>query len=343
MDVRTASLLGVTRTIMTQMRPSWIAIALVLGGCKRDPDYNAEPAPPPPAAATPAAIDAGPGCRLADNPSRRPATGRIVAVGDLHGDLTATRAALRVAGVIDPHDRWIGGTTTLVQTGDVLDRGDDEHAILDLIGRLETEAHLAGGAYIMLLGNHELMNAAGDFRYVTPAGTHDFDDMIAAAPPPSSTPDRVRGRLAALGAGGPYARRLAEHAIVAIVGDTLFSHAGVLGRWVTRVDELNQSARCWMDGQSREPPAALTSSDSPVWTRAAGEANVDCAAVRAALDALRVQRMVVGHTVQQHGITSACDGALWRIDVGLATYYGGPIQVLEIVPGPAKVITGTRG
>ena len=99
-----------------------------------------------------------------------------------------------------------------------------------------------------------------------------------------------------------------------------------------------------MDGQSREPPAALTSSDSPVWTRAAGEANVDFAPVRAALDALRGQRMVVGHTVQQHGITSACDGALWRIDVGLASDYGGPIQVLEIAPGaPAKVITGTRG
>jgi hypothetical protein len=168
--------------------------------------------------------------------------------------------------------------------------------------------------------------------------------MVAAAPAPGSIPDRVRARLAALGAGGPYARRLAEHAVVAIVGDTLFSHAGVLGHWVTRVDELNQSARCWMDGQAREPPATLTSSDSPVWTRAAGEANVDCTPVRAALDALHVRRMVVGHTVQQRGITSACDGALWRIDVGLASYYGGPIQVLEIVPGaPARVITGTRG
>jgi hypothetical protein len=314
---------------------------LWLIACALACDRGRAPDPPPASAdRTPAA---SPKCAIAPLALRLPAPKRLVAIGDLHGDLRAARAALRAAGAIDDRDRWAGGDLVVVQTGDVLDRGDDEHAILDLIGRLETEAHLAGGAYIMLLGNHELMNAAGDFRYVTPAGTHDFDDMIAAAPPPSSTPDRVRGRLAALGAGGPYARRLAEHAIVAIVGDTLFSHAGVLGRWVTRVDELNQSARCWMDGQAREPPAALTSSDSPVWTRAAGEANVDCAAVRAALDALRVQRMVVGHTVQQHGITSACDGALWRIDVGLATYYGGPIQVLEIVPGPAKVITGTRG
>jgi hypothetical protein len=72
-------------------------------------------------------------------------------------------------------------------------------------------------------------------------------------------------------------------------------------------------------------------------------ASVDCAAVAAALAALSVQRMVVGHTVQHAGITSACDGTLWRIDVGLARHYGGPIEVLELVPGaPPKVVRGTR-
>jgi hypothetical protein len=315
---------------------------LWLIGCALACDRGRTPDPPP---ATPDLAPAvAPGCAIAPRPLRLPAPKRIVAIGDLHGDLRATRSALRAAGAIDDRDRWAGGDLVVVQTGDVLDRGDDEHAVLDLIGRLEAEARLAGGALIMLLGNHELMNAAGDFRYVTPAGEHDFDDMIATAPPPNRMPARVRSRFAALGAGAPYARRLAEHAVVAIVGDTVFSHAGVLGPWVARIDELNQSTRCWMDGQAREPPAALTSDDSPVWTRAAGAANVDCGPIRAALDALRVQRMVVGHTVQQHGITSACDGALWRIDVGLATYYGGPIQVLEIVPGaPIKVITGTRG
>jgi len=226
----------------------------------------------------------------------------------------------------------------------VLDRGDDEQAILELIARLETEARAAGGAFVMLLGNHELMNAAGDFRYVTPAGLHAFDDV-----PPSGAPDLarvpapMRSRVAALAPGGGYARRLAQHAVIAIVGDTVFSHAGVLGDWVTHVDDVNQTARCWLDGQASEPPPALTSDDSPVWTRAAGTPSVECSPVRAALAALQVKRMVVGHTVQPHGITSACDGALWRIDVGLAKLYGGPIEVLELVPGaPPKVLAGTR-
>jgi hypothetical protein len=231
-----------------------------------------------------------------------------------------------------------------VQTGDVLDRGDDEREILEMFAKLETEARAAGGALLALLGNHELMNAAGDFRYVTPAGFHAFDGVAGpAAAAAGRVPDQLRSRVGALGPGGSYARRLAQHAVVVIVGDTVFSHAGVLGGWVGRIDEINQTARCWMDGQAREPPVALVSDDSPVWTRAAGASDVDCAAVASALDALKVKRMVVGHTVQDHGIRSACDGAVWRIDVGLARHYGGPIEVLELVPGmPPKVLRGSR-
>ena len=40
--------------------------------------------------------------------------------------------------------------------------------------------------------------------------------------------------------------------------------------------------------------------------------------------------MVVGHTVQKNGINAACDGRVWRIDVGMAAFYGGTVQVLEI-------------
>ena len=57
--------------------------------------------------------------------------------------------------------------------------------------------------------------------------------------------------------------------------------------------------------------------------------------------AMGVKRIVVGHTVQSQGINSVCDGAVWRIDVGLAKHYQGPIQVLEVYPTP-RVITGTR-
>jgi hypothetical protein len=283
-------------------------------------------------------------CTLAPVPLRLPAPKRLVAIGDLHGDLSAMRAALRAADAIDGKDHWIGGALVVVQTGDILDRGDDERAMLDLFARLEREARAAGGAIVVLLGNHELMNGAGDFRYVTPSGLRAFDDVPrGAAALATSLAGSSRGRFAALGAGGAYAHWLARHAVVAIVGDTIFSHAGVLGAWSPRLDDVNQSSRCWLDGQSPQRPAALAASDSPVWTRALAAASVDCAAVHDSLSALGAKRMVVGHSVQEQGITSACDGTVWRIDVGLAKHYGGPIEVLELIQdSPPKVLRGTR-
>jgi hypothetical protein len=48
------------------------------------------------------------------------------------------------------------------------------------------------------------------------------------------------------------------------------------------------------------------------------------------------KRMVVGHTVQRGGITSACDDRVWRIDVGLSRFYGGDTEVLEITGDTVK-------
>lgn len=305
------------------MRPVLFAL-LVLAACDRKhPHEQPAPAPVPPPATSRA-------CTLAPVPLRYPEPKRLVAIGDLHGDLAAARSALRAAGAIDEHDQWIGGDLVVVQTGDVLDRGDDEQAIFDLLYSLEAQAKAAGGAMILLIGNHELMNAAGDFRYVTPGGAHAFGDH----------------RAASLAPGGDYAKKIAAHDVVAIVGDTVFAHAGVIGPWATHVDEVNQTSRCWLDGQAggaASPPPALASDDSPVWTRAAGMPTADCPAIAASLKALGVKRMVVGHTVQENGINAICDDTVWRIDVGLAKLYGGPIEVLELTPGAApKVLHGTR-
>ncbi|MGE0402898.1 MAG: metallophosphoesterase, partial [Kofleriaceae bacterium] len=209
------------------------------------------------------------GCNLAPLPLRRPKPERLVAIGDLHGDLAATRSAFKAAGAIDDADNWIGGGLVVVQTGDVLDRGDDEQAILDLLFALEGKAKAAGGELIFLNGNHELMNAAGDFRYVT-----------------RGSRDAFGGRMAALGPGGAYAKKLAQHDVVAIVGDTVFSHAGPVGPFATQLDEINMTSRCWLDGQAGgpdEPPLAMTSEDSPVWTRAYGLETADCEAAKAAM------------------------------------------------------------
>ena len=279
-----------------------------------------------------------------DLPTRYPATERIVAIGDLHGDLKSTRTALRLAAVIDENDQWAGGTTVLVQTGDQLDRGDDELEILDLLDSLTEQARSAGGAVHVLNGNHELMNVKQDLRYVTLGGFLDFLPTPVADPEtvdPQTVVDAVHERLKACKPGNPFALRLLDRNVITIVGDTVFVHGGVLPHVVAYgIERLNQETRAWIRRDRQYPPDILLASDGPVWSRHySDDPDVeDCRLLESALDGLGANRMVVGHTVSREGISPACGDKIWRVDVGLAEHYGGSPAVLEFQNGRARVI-----
>ncbi len=92
---------------------------------------------------------------------------RVVVIGDVHGAYDSLLRVLERASIADASGHWVGGTATLVQVGDLIDRGPDDRRVLELIMRLEEEADRAGGRVISLLGNHEVMNLHGDLRYVS--------------------------------------------------------------------------------------------------------------------------------------------------------------------------------
>lgn len=261
--------------------------------------------------------------------------GRIVAIGDLHGDVDAARSVLRLSGAIDSRDRWIGGSLTVVQTGDILDRGDGEEAILDLFRRLRTEAQSAGGAVHLLNGNHELMNVDLDFRYVTEGGFKDFEGVVAGSPPDSLLdllPEHERTRAAAFRPGGPMAQRFAGRPVALILGPNLFVHGGILPEHVDLgLESMNGSLNAWLSGAAARPEW-ISGERSPVWTRLYSDqpGAAACDTLQAVLERLEVERMIVGHTVQQTGITAYCGGRVWGIDVGMAAYYGGRPEALEI-------------
>ena len=331
--------------------------ALGLTACERKESRGAPPAreaaAPRPTPEKPSArVGAEEAQNLAPLAYRFPASARVVAIGDIHGDLDAARRPLRLAGAIDENDQWVGGDLVVVQTGDQLDRGDQERAIVDLFERLAEQAKATGGAVHALNGNHETMNVAGDFRYVTPGGFRDFDDVAESGAVPSQVnrvPPNARGRARAFFPGGSYARKLANRNTIAIVGDTVFVHGGVLPEHVSRgLGVINQEIRDWMNGNRKTAPPSLRSENAPVWSRDYSSRNTtkaDCEKLAAVLQSLEAKRMVVGHTPQKNGITSACDEQVWRVDVGLASHYGGnarTTQVLEI-SGPKTRVLSSDG
>jgi hypothetical protein len=274
-----------------------------------------------------------------------PGRARVVAIGDIHGDLKALREALKLAGATDSDDRWIGKDLTVVQTGDQVDRGDQDREVLDVLEKLETEAQKAGGELIVLNGNHELMQASLDFRYVTPKSFATFTDFSSRAPAfAERLPDEARGRAAAFAPGGPYALKLSRHLTVAVVGDSLFAHAGVLPAHVDYgLSRINEQSSAFLAGKLPQLPKILAADDAPTWTRAYGEPELGaptCAVLDRVLAEVGVKRLVVGHTVQKGGISPACQDKVFRIDVGLSAYYGDhPAQVLEIAGGKTRILT----
>lgn len=312
----------------------------------------------------------GPGCKKRSNESNKPHSSdvnadpaaphlkphpqdqlrgeRIVAIGDVHGDLAATKRALTLAGLIDAQGNWSGGATILVQTGDILDRGDDEPEILALFWRLQAQAPQSGGRVELLLGNHEIMNAQGDLRYVTPDGFLDY--AKTRVPPQWPTVDEAAaglpagyvGRKAAFVPGSEIALRFAKQNIATVVGDTVFVHGGIsLEHAKLGIAAINAQTQAWLTG-AKELPEALKGAKGPIWNRdySQNPDAQDCEALSQVLSTLGVSRMVVGHTVQPNGIRSACDGKVWCIDVGMASHYGGQAQALEIVGSRVRVLQG---
>ena len=216
----------------------------------------------PPLGLTPAAFHA-------PVPQAAKAAGpRVVAIGDVHGAFDQFVEILQTAGLIDPKHQWIGGTTVLVQTGDIFDRGPKVREALDLLMRLEEEARRAGGRVEALLGNHEVMNLLHEFRDVSPASyaafadarsesrrQRAFDDyakLVKQRATPGEAPSRdawlashppgFLEYVEALGPRGKYGRWLRSHKVVTTEGTTAFMHAGVRADMAPTFDDINRTA-----------------------------------------------------------------------------------------------------
>lgn len=203
--------------------------------------------------------------------------GRVVAVGDVHGNLNGFVQILQNAKLIDAQRNWVGGNATLVQCGDSIDRGPDMRGVLDFLMALEKQAPRKGGKAITLLGNHEAMNIYGDLRYVTPENFASFADansekrrtkaweqyvewrkkraLARNQPVPEIGGDLHQQWMAghplgffehreAFGPDGKYGKWLRERAAILQIGTTAFLHGGIAPELAAqKIDDINKRIR----------------------------------------------------------------------------------------------------
>ena len=214
-----------------------------------------------------------------------PKCGKLVAIGDLHGDLQITIAALKLAGVIAPNitpqnaltAKWIGGDTVVVQLGDQMDRArpndwkndciedytdvfEDEGSsliIMRLLESLNQQARKHGGKILGVLGNHELMNVDHDFRYVSPK------EFLEFVPGPQRTREKTdderpwgfHHRKEAFKRGGNIAKTYANSRFgILQVGSWLFIHGGMSPELADKytIGEVNDVTKKWLLNDNSE-------------------------------------------------------------------------------------------
>ena len=208
-----------------------------------------------------------------------PAVPRVVAIGDLHGDLKVSLQVLRLAKVIPsnifPYNvdqiSWSGGNTWVVQCGDQIDRCrpdswtknciedwsdvvEDEGSnmrIIKIFQNLDVEARKVGGRVLGIIGNHELMNVDKDYRYVSPEEFLEFVPQSQRGPKftEDGYPMGYYHRLKSFERGGNIAKHYAyQKKSVIQIGKFIFVHGGVGHALASKytIHELNSIVRKWL-------------------------------------------------------------------------------------------------
>jgi len=131
-----------------------------------------------------------------------------VVIGDVHGHYKEFALILRSAGAADARLKWCGGDMTVIQMGDLIDKGPDSVRADNLADALQQQAAKVGGEFVRIIGNHELEIMLGNFMI------SDLKDKKA-----KEYQDKLRiGVLT-----GKYKAAYHKHGL-------LFTHAGVNGK-----------------------------------------------------------------------------------------------------------------
>ncbi|EPT01418.1 hypothetical protein FOMPIDRAFT_1120458 [Fomitopsis schrenkii] len=295
----------------------------------------------------------------------RPYTRRIVAVGDLHGDMPNAQKVLHMAGVVDANGDWSGEVDYFVQTGDIIDRGDDTIKLYLWMDMLRQQAPEKGGHVLTHLGNHEWMNAIGDWRYVrsseiaTFGGTAARQRMLSTGRIGKSWAANytVTSRLPLHPSLGPpntdyvpfMSHTSLSHAALSFVHGGLSPTYHDLTPFPSRINELGAGLLRKIHSHPPAPPSPphpysglphdaneaekeLYEANGPLWYRGWALEPEDkvCSQVDDVLKRTGTRRMVMGHTPDFEHITSRCGGKILIIDTGISHAYGGVLSALSI-------------
>lgn len=215
---------------------------------------------------------------------------KMFIISDIEGEFRGFQLILRAAGVIDNELKWAFGNGHLVFTGDLFDRGLNVTQCLWLIYKLEREAELQGGKVHFILGNHEMMNLKGNFKYVRNKYIVNADSLKLKYEEWYSQ-------------GSELGQWLRSKNGIEKIGDYLFLHAGISRNFPKdkySIKEINDNIRLSIDrkfekGESQKD--IFIGNESPLWYRGIANLEEKQDDVENTLRSFSSSKMIIGHTI----------------------------------------------
>jgi hypothetical protein len=236
---------------------------------------------------------------------------RQLAISDIEGNLKGFLKLLTANKVIDEKLGWIFGDGHLVLTGDFFDRGTQVNELLWFIYDLEDKAKTAGGYVHFVLGNHEIMNLNGDFRYVQAKYMEQAALMHT-------------DYLTLFSENAELGRWLRTKNIVEKVGDVLYMHGGIsseVNQFNAQASQINELARPYYGDTSYQYPnvyvEVLFSDIGPFWYRGyyTGVTKATEAQIDSTLSVFGVKYIATGHTIARDTISTWFHNKVFNTDV----------------------------
>ena len=293
---------------------------------------------------------------------------KIVAIGDLHGDILQLITILIHSQLIEKKSKnkcvstndydiknwnWIGGSTYLVQLGDIFDGGgrsledsfdDNEVEIYKFLVNLKKMAKKEKGNVILIIGNHEIMNFNKNYNYVQDKTlykclTETDNDYNYKLNTKKKCSIGDRDKLFSI-PDGPLAKSMSQIMKgVVKINNNIFCHGGISEQISSKynIKEINNILFLYLTGKKSYEDVLFQSiygNNGIIWYRGYSKDNSACNQLKKTLTNLKATRMIVGHTPQKEGITNRCqqfEKNLWAIDVGLSRAFNTKINCQYLV------------
>ena len=272
------------------------------------------------------------------------ASHKIVAIGDIHGDLTSLLVILFGAQLINNNLEWAGGNTFLVFTGDLLDNYRDETCIdsikqhpadeitiISFLADLNHQALQTQGRVLLCLGNHELLNIVDKYYAYVSEPTQDyFRQHLYSREKQFKANSILRHKLSCL-----------FEPFILINNKYFFCHAGLTKEFILdlktnypdismrdKLIEFSRDIKNIVQGIDNPSKTWIIKkhikndkNDSLFWTRQYRTKNEGCDIFTEVAELLEIKNLILikGHDSQSdHIIKESCDKNIYLIDTEIS-------------------------